>query len=126
MTESAATDLAWTELTVDRGEQLVDYIMKHCLWQFHSRAWDRERQNAEILAATTKVLNGDRTPPESGLDRCYWVDAVYLADSYREYYPWINDLSAEGIAEVMGYVKERMDILTITKSLNEELTDQNY
>ena len=29
----------------DRVEQLVDYIMKWCLWQFHSRAWDREKQN---------------------------------------------------------------------------------
>lgn len=33
----------------DRVEQLVDYIMKWCLWQFHSRAWDREKQNEGVL-----------------------------------------------------------------------------
>ena len=33
-------------------EQMIDYIMKKCLWQFHSRSWDRERQNAQILGTT--------------------------------------------------------------------------
>jgi len=37
-------------------EQIIDYIMKKCLWQFHSRAWDRERQNKEVLAKTCEVL----------------------------------------------------------------------
>ena len=32
-----------------RVDALMGYIMKHCLWQFHSRTWDRERQNREIL-----------------------------------------------------------------------------
>ena len=36
----------------DRIEQLVDFIMKWCLWQFHSRTWDRERQNEGILTKT--------------------------------------------------------------------------
>jgi nitrogenase delta subunit len=40
--------------TKDRIEPLVDYIMKHCLWQFHSRKWDRERQNREILTRPRK------------------------------------------------------------------------
>ena len=29
----------------DQVDQLVDYIMKWCLWQFNSRAWDRKDQN---------------------------------------------------------------------------------
>ena len=36
------------DIMKDRIEQLVDYIMKWCLWQFHSRAWDREKQNEGI------------------------------------------------------------------------------
>lgn len=36
-------------------EQLVDYIMKKCCSQFHSRAWDREKQNAGILGKTTQL-----------------------------------------------------------------------
>ena len=40
-------------------EALVDYIMKHCLWQFHSRNWDREKQNAGVLGKTRQLLCGE-------------------------------------------------------------------
>ena len=40
----------------EQVELMVDYIMKHCLWQFHSRAWDREKQNAGILGKTKQLL----------------------------------------------------------------------
>ena len=36
--------------------QLEDYIMKKCLWQFHSRAWDRKTQNENILKKATQLL----------------------------------------------------------------------
>ena len=35
-------------------EVVIDYIMKKCLWQFHSRAWDRERQNEGIMTQTMR------------------------------------------------------------------------
>ena len=110
----------------DRVEQLVGYIMKHCLWQFHSRAWDRERQNREILTQATQVLCGATAPPTDRLARCHWVDAVVLARAYRERYPWIDALDRAGIAELMQGVRERLDYLTITGSLNLELTDHQY
>ncbi|MFT3959108.1 MAG: Fe-only/vanadium nitrogenase subunit delta [Desulfovibrio sp.] len=37
-------------------EVVIDYIMKKCLWQFHSRAWDRERQNEGIMTQTMQIL----------------------------------------------------------------------
>lgn len=114
------------ELTKTRVEQLVDYIMKHCLWQFHSRTWDRERQNREILTKTHEILCHETAMPEDRLDRCYWVDAVVLAKSYREHYPWINELNGEQITTLMQGVRERLDFLTITGSLNLELTDKHY
>lgn len=40
----------------EQVSQLVDYIMKKCLWQFHSRAWDRSRQNENILGMTSNIL----------------------------------------------------------------------
>jgi Fe-only nitrogenase delta subunit len=112
--------------TQDQIEQLVDYIMKHCLWQFHSRAWDRERQNREILTKTKEILCGESARPADLLDRCHWVDAVVLAESYRKHYPWINELSNPEIAALMKGVHERMDYLTITGSLNLELKDEHY
>jgi len=110
----------------ERVEQLVDYIMKNCLWQFHSRVWDRERQNREILTKTKEVLCEECIEPTDRLDRCHWVDAVILADSYRKTFPWINKLAREEICELMNGVRERIDYLTITGSLNLELTDEHY
>ena len=107
-------------------ELLVNYIMKHCLWQFHSRAWDRERQNREILTWTKNILRGDAVEPTDLLGRCHWVDAKVLAHSYQENFPWINDLDKAEIDSLMTSVHERMDFQTITGSKNLELTDQHY
>lgn len=114
------------ELMKERVEQLINYIMKHCLWQFHSRAWDRERQNREILTMTKDILCEESVEPTGRLERCYWVDAVVLADAYRTNCPWIKELNKAEIAALMNGVHERLDYLTITGSLNLELTDQHY
>lgn len=110
----------------DRIEQVVGYIMKHCLWQFHSRAWDRERQNREILTRTMEILRGECVEPVDRLDRCHWVDAVVLAEACCEHYPWLSELDKDEITSLMRGVHERMDFLTITGSLNLELTDEHY
>lgn len=110
----------------ERVEQLVDYIMKNCLWQFHSRAWDRKRQNEEILAIVTKLMCGEPYEPESPADRCYWVDAVCLVEACRSRYLWIASLSQDEMRVLMQALHARIDFLTVTGSLNEELTDQHY
>jgi len=110
----------------DKMEQLLDYIMKHCLWQFHSRAWDRKDQNEGILSKTTQILCGEEPAHETPADRCYWVDAVCLAEEYRKRFPWLTSMDKAGISELMQALHERMDVLTITGSLNQELTDQHY
>jgi nitrogenase delta subunit len=110
-----------------RMEQLLDHIMKKCLWQFHSRAWDRERQNREVIGWAGKVLlgEGDATPPDP-LDRCHWVDGVALVRDWRERFPWINTLAVDEIRALMESLHARLDFLTRTGSLNAELTDPHY
>ncbi|MBM7866264.1 Fe-only nitrogenase subunit delta [Heliobacterium gestii] len=110
----------------DRVEQLVDYIMKKCLWQFHSRAWDRERQNEEILTKTMQLLCGEPVETATPADRCYWVDAVCMSEAFKERYPWLNTMDKEDIKSLMRGLKERIDYLTITGSLNKELHDTLY
>jgi Fe-only nitrogenase delta subunit len=110
----------------DRVEQLVDYIMKNCLWQFHSRAWDREKQNERILGMTKQLLLGETVETATPADRCYWVDAVTLAEAYRSRYPWVRELDKPQTEQLMDSLKERIDFLTITGSLNEELTNKHY
>lgn len=106
--------------------QLEDYIMKKCLWQFHSRAWDREKQNEGILTKTMQILCDEPVDKETPADRCYWVDAVVLAEAYKERFQWLNTMSKAEIKELMQALKERIDFLTITGSLNEELTVKQY
>jgi Fe-only nitrogenase delta subunit len=107
-------------------EALVDYIMKKCLWQFHSRTWDRKDQNAGILGKTTQILCGEEPKTDTPADRCYWVDAVCLADAYKARFSWLNTLNIEEIKSLMKAVHDRIDFLTITGSLNLELNDQHY
>lgn len=110
----------------DRIEQLVDYIMKHCLWQFHSRAWDREKQNEGVLTKTMQILCEEPVEKETPADRCYWVDAICLADAFKSRYSWLATLDKAELKLLMQGLKDRMDYLTITGSLNEELTDSKY
>lgn len=109
-----------------RIEQLVDYIMKKCLWQFHSRAWDRKDQNEGILTKTKQILCEEKVSVETPAERCFWVDAVLLAEGFLERCPWLRGLPKPEIADLMQGLHERMDYLTITGSLNQELTDQHY
>ncbi|WFR58748.1 Fe-only nitrogenase subunit delta [Anaerocolumna sp. AGMB13025] len=110
----------------DRIEQLVDYIMKNCLWQFHSRAWDREKQNEGILMKTMQILCDEPVETNTPADKCHWVDAVCLADAFKQRYSWINTMEKADIKLLMQGLKERMDYLTIKGSLNLELTDPLY
>ena len=110
----------------DRIEQLVDYIMKNCLWQFHSRSWDREKQNEGILMKTMQILCEEPVETGTPADKCYWVDAVCLADAFKMRYSWINSMEKAEIKLLMLGLKERMDYLTIKGSLNLELTDPLY
>ena len=107
-------------------DQLVDYIMKWSLWQFNSRAWDREKQNEYILGKTTQILCDEPVEKETPTDRCYWAEAVILAGDFKKNFPWLSKMEKSEIKELMKELKERIDYLTITGSLNEELTSPRY
>jgi len=114
------------ELSKDKVESLLDCIMKNCLWQFHSRSWDRRRQNEEILKKTSQLLCEEELDLSTPFDRCYWVDAVWLAETYRKDFPWITTMPKDEIKALIKALHERLDFVTIDGSLNEELTDQKY
>ena len=114
------------ELMKDRIEQMVDYIMKNCLWQFHSRSWDREKQNEGILTKTMQLLCDEIVEIKNSTDKCYWVEAVCLVEAFQSRCPWLATMGNMEIKQLMQGLKDRMDFLTITGSLNEELTDPHY
>lgn len=105
---------------------LTDYIMKWYLWQFHSRVWDRERQNAGILGMLTTILCGDTPKFETKDDPCYFADATIMARDFKESFPWFTELGKDEIKQTIAALKENMDRLCITESLNKELTNPQY
>jgi len=110
----------------ERIEQLVDHIMKKCLWQFNSRLWDREKQNDNILMKTKQILCDEPVEKDDPADKCYWAEAVTLVEAFRKRFSWLNTLDKAEIKNLIQGLKERMDFLTITGSLNEELKDAHY
>ena len=122
--------MKWEEFTNpvhrDQVMQLEDHIMKTCLWQFHSREWDRWRQNEHILGQATSLLCDESVDISTNELKCYWVDAVSLVHNFKKKYLWINDLSNDEKKEIMRLLKARIDYTTITGSLNKELTAKHY
>ena len=110
----------------EQVETIIDYIMKKCLWQFHSRAWDRERQNQGIMTQTMQILCGEEPDAQTPETRCYWVDAVMMARGLTHENPWLAEMGKDDIRELMAAAKARLDFLTIHGSLNQELTDPKY
>jgi len=114
------------DLTRERADQMMDYILKKCLWQFHSRHWDRTRQNANIIGQATQILCGETVDTSTPELKCYWVDALSLAEAYRERLPWLADLGPDTIRPLMAALHARLEYVTVTGSLNEELKDKHY
>nr|WP_320051133.1 Fe-only nitrogenase subunit delta [uncultured Desulfuromonas sp.] len=112
--------------TKEKIGALEHYIMKHCLWQFNSRGWDRRKQNAGILGKTTQLLCGEEVENATPQEKCYWTDAVMLQRAYQERCPWINEMSSEEIKTLMQLLNARLDWTLIDGSLNLELTVVNY
>ena len=110
----------------ERVENLLEFILKKCLWQFHSRAWDRERQNTNIIEKTTQILCEEPVNKDTPEDRCYYVDAAYLAENYKKRFPWVAEIDKTELKKVMQGLKEKLDFVLITGSLNKELTDPLY
>src|SRR5476649_1976767 len=101
-----------------RIEPLVDYIMKNCLWQFHSRVWDREKQNAGILSISAQLLCDEPVDLSTPAARCYWADAVVLVEAYRAHFPWLSTMTKDELKSLITTLHQRLNYLTITGSLN--------
>lgn len=116
----------YDEDTCEKVSVMETYIMKNCLWQFNSRGWDRRKQNAGILGKTTQLLLGEAVENPTPLEKCYWADAVLLAEAFRERCQWLAGMGADDIRALLSKLHARIDWLTIDGSLNLELTVQNY
>ncbi|MBM9614106.1 V-containing nitrogenase subunit delta [Desulfobulbus rhabdoformis] len=107
-------------------EQLTEYIQKDCLWQFFSRAWDREENIEGVLNGTEALLTGPVEEATSDMDRCHMADAKVLSRAFTSSFGWIRDMNKEELHALFQGVKQRMREIVITSSHNEELHVKNY
>lgn len=110
----------------EKIDALVGYIQKECLWQFHSRSWDREENIEGVLQKTGDLLAGREPVLATDADRCFFADAKMLSAEFRSKFPWVGETDPGAMAEILDGVKARMREIAITKSRNEELNVKNY
>lgn len=109
-----------------RAEELFDYVQERCLWQFHSRSWDRRENITGIIAKATELLQGQTPTADTPVERCFVADARIMVADFRSRFPWIKDASAEDVRSVMEQLGQRLIDATITHSKNRELEHHLY
>jgi len=109
-----------------RSEEVVTFIQERCLWQFFSRSWDREENIQGIVDILSNIYKGNHISLETPAERCFYADAKILAGQLKEHCPWITQVSADQLDEVLDAVKARLTEITVTKSQNGELKTANY
>lgn len=110
----------------DKIEELVTHIQERCLWQFFSRAWDREENIEAILGKTYEIFAELPSAQETTAEKCWFADARILAADFKVSHPWIKTLNKTDLKTVFDGVKDRMREITVGKSMNEELHAPNY
>ncbi len=109
-----------------RAEELFDYVQERCLWQFHSRSWDRQENIEGIIAKGIELLQGKMPAADTPKDRCFLADARIMVADFRSGFPWIKDADAEEIRQVMEQLSQLLVAVTITHSKNRELSHHLY
>jgi vanadium nitrogenase delta subunit len=113
-------------MSLPTADDLFAYIQQRCLWQFHSREWDRTENIEGILGKTTALLTGEQPKPETAMERVFLADAKELTAQLRAHFPDIAQLSNDEIERLIAAVKQRVTTLAITESKNHELTQKAY
>jgi nitrogenase delta subunit len=112
--------------TDEKRDEVVAQIQERCLWQFFSRAWDREENINGILTIMAEIMTGEPSHPETSSDKYFYADAKVVTAELESCLPWIRDMNKEELNELLNGVKERLLDITVKNSLNGELRIKNY
>lgn len=110
----------------EKIDQLFLFLKERCLWQFHSRAWDREANINGVCDDVVKLLTGQRVEMETPDDKCHYADSRILVDQLKERSPWIFELEDFERKTVVEGAREKLMALAVTDSKNTELKNENY
>ncbi|MDD1762069.1 MAG: V-containing nitrogenase subunit delta [Methanothrix sp.] len=112
--------------TDEKREEVLAQIQGRCLWQFFSRAWDREENINGILMMMADIMTGETSHLETSANKYFYADAKIVTAELKACLPWLNDMNKEELKELLNGVKERLLDITVKNSLNGELRVKNY
>jgi V-containing nitrogenase delta subunit len=105
----------------DKAESLVTFIQERCLWQFVSRAPDREENIDGVLTLVGILLTGGAPKLQTPMDRLHFANANHLATEIKSEFPWLTHLGKEELFAVVTGAIKRIHEITVKKSKNGEL-----
>lgn len=110
----------------DKVDQLFAYVQERCLWQFVSRTWDRQENIDGVIAKATDLLTGKEMSMDTPMDKLFFADAKIMVADFRKRFPWIEDVGAAQMRDLMHQLKDRLVDIAITSSKNHELNHSLY
>ncbi|MHC5723108.1 MAG: nitrogenase vanadium-iron protein, alpha chain [Nostoc sp.] len=105
----------------ERAAEVTKLIQERCLWQFHSRAWDRQENIDGVLNMAAQILTGEKVVLETLIDRGFYADAKILSADLEIRFSWLNSMENSQKKAVLESVKAMLIDIVITKSKNGEL-----
>ncbi|MEH2061701.1 MAG: nitrogenase vanadium-iron protein, alpha chain [Nostoc sp.] len=105
----------------ERAAEVTKLIQERCLWQFHSRAWDREENINGVLNMAAQILTGEKVVLETLIERGFYADAKILSADLEIRFSWLNSMENSQKKAVLEAVKAMLVDIVITKSKNGEL-----
>ena len=110
----------------EKVKELFLYVQERCLWQFFSRAWDRETNINTITRMAGELLTGKKPVISTPVEKQCYADAIELVVGLKTRTPWILQEPPEAIAALMEELKEELLDLAVKSATNGELTWAAY
>ena len=110
----------------EKTEALVNFIQERCLWQFVSRAHDREENIDGVLTLAGILLTGGAPKLETPMDRLHYANANHLVMEIKTEFPWMSHLAKDDLFAVVTGAIKRIHEITVKKSKNGELHQPGY
>jgi hypothetical protein len=110
----------------EKAESLVTFIQERCLWQFASRAHDREENIDGVLTLVGILLTGGAPKLQTPMDRLHFANANHLATEIKSEFPWLTHLGKEELFAVITRAIKRIHEITVKNSKNGELHQPLY
>jgi V-containing nitrogenase delta subunit len=110
----------------EKSESLVKFIQERCLWQFVSRAPDREENIDGVLSLVGILLTGGVPKLQTPMDRLHYANANHLVTEIKTEFPWLSHLGKDDLFAVITGAIKRIHDITVKNSKNGELHQPLY